>query len=543
MLRLTLFGDFSLMRADGGEIPLKSKKAKALLTFLALPLGKAHSREEVMALLWADRGEAQARASLRQVLSGLRKELGEDGAAALKISDDALSLDPDAVVINKANGSDELLAGFQLHDPAFEEWLRDERLRLEGIVPVTESSGEPLSPDKPSVAVLPFHNLSGDPKQQCFADGLTEDLITDLSRFRDLFVIAPDSSFAYKNRTLALQEVSRELGVRYILEGSIQKSSETLRITAQLVDGHSGRHLWAQRYDRPDGDIFAVQDDVAEMIVGALATGYGGRLRKAWQGRADKRGPQYFQAYDCFARGLELFNFKKEDTRRARALFREAMELDSGYAKPCAKLAWVYIIDAIFGWADDYGAAMEKGRELALQAIERDDEEAWAYWPLAGYYLFTMRHDLALAELEKALELNLNDADIITDVALILTYAGRPDESLETAQKAMRLNPHNPEWYLAQLGQIFFDARRYEDSIATFERLRTLKTPVMHLYFAASLAAAGRTEEARRQIDAILKQDPGATLEKWTSAEFAPYKDPEDGAHFLENLRKAGLPE
>jgi adenylate cyclase len=543
MLRLTLFGDFSLARADGGEVPLKSKKAKALLAYLALPLGKAHSREEIMALLWSDRGEAQARASLRQVLSGLRKELGDEGAAALKISDDALSLDPDAVLINKANGSDELLAGFQLHDPAFEEWLRDERLRLEGKPPERDLPIEPPLPDKPSVAVLPFHNLSGDPEQQCFADGLTENLITDLSRFRDLFVIAPDSSFAYRNRAPALQEVSRELGVRYLLEGSIQKSSKTVRITAQLVDGQSGRHLWAQRYDRPDGDIFAVQDDVAEMIVGALATGYGGRLRKAWQGRADKRGPRYFQAYDCFARGLELFNFKKEDTRRARGLFREAMELDPGYAKPCAKLAWVYIIDAVFGWADDYSAAMEKGRDLALQAIERDDEEAWAYWPLAGYYLFTMRHDLALAELEKALALNPNDADIITDVALVLTYAGRSDESLETAQKAMRLNPHNPEWYLAQLGQIFFDARRYDEAIATLERLHALKTPVMHLYLAAALAATGRTEDARRQIDKILKQDPGATLEKWTGAAFAPYKNPEDGDHFRENLRKAGLPE
>jgi TolB-like protein len=250
MLRLTLYGGFSVAGATGAEIPLRSRKAKALLSFLALPPGTSRSREEIMALLWSDRGEAQARASLRQALTGLRKDLGEEAMAALRITDDAVSLDPDRVVVENANPGNELLAGFHLHDPAFEEWLRNERLRLEDeMAPGGQSSPSAL-PDKPSIAVLPFTNMSGDAEQDYFADGITEDIITGLSRFRDLFVIARNSSFTYKGRSVKVQDIGAELGVRYVVEGSVRKAGNRVRITAQLVDVVTGNHLWAERYSR-----------------------------------------------------------------------------------------------------------------------------------------------------------------------------------------------------------------------------------------------------------------------------------------------------
>ncbi len=231
MLRLTLFGGFSAAGADGAEIRLKSRKAKALLAYLALPPGKSRSREEIMALLWSDRGEAQARASLRQVLTGLRKDLGEEAMAALNITDDAVSLDPDRVMVAAASAGDELLAGFHLHDPAFEEWLRDERLRLEDTAaPGTQPAG-PSRPDKPSIAVLPFVNMSGDPEQEYFSDGITEDVIARLSRFRSLFVIGNTSSLVYKGQTPKVQDVGRELGVAYVAQGNVRKTGNTVRIT------------------------------------------------------------------------------------------------------------------------------------------------------------------------------------------------------------------------------------------------------------------------------------------------------------------------
>jgi adenylate cyclase len=256
-------------------------------------------------------------------------------------------------------------------------------------------------PDKPSIAVLPFANMSGDPAQEYFSDGITENIITELSRFRDLFVIASNSSFAYKGKAIRVQDVARELGVRFILEGSVQRSNERVRVTAQLIDGSSGLHLWAERFDRKITDIFAVQDEVTETIVGTLAAGYGGRLRKAWQRNAERTKSQNFQAFDYLLRGFELFSFTKEGVARSRELFHRAIELDPNYAKALAKIAWAHLLDATYGWSEDYDASLAKGRDFAMKAIESDDDEAWAHWALAAYYVYTMRHELGLAEFSK----------------------------------------------------------------------------------------------------------------------------------------------
>lgn len=412
-----------------------------------------------------------------------------------------------------------------------------------GLAAHIRSTTSEESTNKPSIAVLPFTNLSGDPGQDYFSDGITVDIVTNLSRFHDLFVIASESSFAYKGKAVNLKDVSQELGVRYILEGSVQRSNDLVRINAQLVDGSMGRHLWAERYERRLDDLFKVQDEVVEMIVGTLASGYGGRLRKAWQKRIQGTRPQNAQAFDCFMRGLDAVDeFTSESNRRGREFFEQAIELDPNYAKAYGKLAWTYLLEAIEGWTDDYDGALKKGFELATKGIESDDGESWAHWPLAAYYAYVGNHDLAELEFQKAVELNPNDADVLTDAGFYLSYAGNAEEGLEMARKAMRLNPHYPEYYTAQLVQIYFDGRRYEDAIAACESLRRFETTVVRLYLAASHAALGHTGDARKAIERVLELDSGATIQKWTDLKMAPYKEPKDLEHFKENLRKAGLP-
>ena len=397
---------------------------------------------------------------------------------------------------------------------------------------------------RPSIAVLPFVSMGGDQAGDYLAWGITENIITNLSRFRDLLVVARQSTGSYEGKAVRIQDVSRNLGVRYVLEGSVQRASDRVRITAQLVEGATGRHLWAERYDRLMEDILAVQDEVTETIVGTLATAYGGRLRKAWQERAESAGVRNFQAFDYFLRGIETMDrFTKEDTKRAREFFQKAVQFDPNYGKAYAKLAWSHIVEATFGWNEDLADSWARGLEFATMAVERDDDEAWGHWALAGYYMYRGQHDRTISEFQKAMELNPNDADVLTDFGWCLSYAGRAEEGLELALKAMRLNPHHPEYWLMQLGQIYYDARRYEEAIATLEGLRTLDTMSIRLYLAASHAALGHTGEAQKAITRALELDSQATLARWTSAELAPYKNPVDLEHFREHLRKAGLPE
>ena len=398
--------------------------------------------------------------------------------------------------------------------------------------------------DKPSIALLPFVNISGDATQDYLSDGITENIIASLSRFRDLLVIASNSTFAYKGKAVKIQDVSRELGVRYLLEGSVQRSSERVRITAQLIDGATGQHLWTERYDRGVEDIFAVQDDVTNMIVGQLATAYGGRLRKAWQGRVEKTGPQDFRAYDHHQRGMDIFNrFTKEDVERARECFHQAVALDPAYGKPYAKIAWTHLIDVQFGWSGNAEESMAIALEFATMALARDDDEAWGHWALAGYHMLCTRYDRALAEYKKALELNPNDADVLNDLGMCLSYAGRAVEGIEMVRNAMRLNPHYPEYWVMQFGPIYFDAGQYEEAIATLESLRSLDTIGVQLYLAASYAALGHADQARRAVERVIEFDPQATIRCRTVVGMAPYKDPKDLEHFRESLRKAGLPE
>jgi adenylate cyclase len=290
--------------------------------------------------------------------------------------------------------------------------------------------------------------------------------------------------------------------------------------------------------------MFAVQDEVTEMIVSQLATAYGGRLRKAWPRCIGKIGPENLRAYDHHQRGMDIYNrFTKEDVTASRSFFQKAIELDRGYSKPYAKIAWSHMTDVCMGWSENVTESLTAAQEFANLAIAHDDDEAWGHWALAGHHLYCGRHDRAIAEYNRAMELNPNDADVLNDFGQCLSYAGRAIEGVQVVRKAMRLNPHHPEYWEMQFGPILFDARDYEEAIAVLEGLRSLHTILVWLYLAASHAALGHDKQARNAVDRVIALNPEATVAQCTTAFMAPYKSPADLNHFRENLRKAGLPE
>lgn len=411
-------------------------------------------------------------------------------------------------------------------------------------VPAEVPIAQPSPSDKPSIALLPFVNMSDDRQQDYFADGITENVITGLSRFRDLFVIASNSTFAYKGKATKIQDASRELGARYILEGSVQRSKDRVRITAQLIDGKTGGHLWAERYDRGVDDIFAVQDDVTERIIGSLATAYGGRLLKAWQERPEVAGTRNFQALDYFVRGMEAMgHITKEGNQRARELFRKAGERDPKFGKAFAKVAWTHMMDVVDGFSENPESSLAHALRYANLAIERDDAEAWGHYALAGHCLYCGQYEPAIAAFHRALDLNPNDADILMDFGYCLSCAGRTTEGLDAAQKALRLNPRHPEWYVVQLGQIYFDSRQYHEAVTALRSLMIIDTVYRWLYLAASHAALGNMTEAKMAVARINQIDPAATIVGRTGPQMTPYKSSGDLEHLRENLRKAGMRE
>jgi TolB-like protein/cytochrome c-type biogenesis protein CcmH/NrfG len=548
MLRLTLYGSFSVASATGAEIALKSRKARAMLSFLALSPGNSRSREEIMALLWSDRGEAQARASLRQVLTGLRKDLGEDFMAALRITDDAVSLDPDRVVVEDANGGEELLAGFHLHDPAFEDWLRDERLRQEEETTPGGQTAPLALPDRPSIAVLPFVNLSDDPAQEYFSDGITEDILTELSRFRSLFVIARNSSFHYKGQSPKVQEIGAELGVRYVVEGSVRKAGNRVRIAAQLIDAATGNHIWADRYDRELDDIFAMQDEVTGMIVSSLA----GHLEKADRGRAARKSSQDLVAYDYLLLGDQsLHQGSKDDILRARQMFRRAIDLEPDSARAHSGLARSYLEELWSDWTTVPEQAAEQAFALAKRAVALDELDGRARTNLAAaHYLAESNFDLAEVQFDIALELNPNDADGYCLKGWCSVLAGRTEQAMVCTETAIRLNPFDDyDCREAQFTAAYI-ARHYQEAV---KALASISNPgcEVNALLAACYAQQGREAEAQQAMASFMERapqeigncpgdDPAAWRTYW--ARLFPFKENSHLGHLLDGFRKAGLP-
>lgn len=374
------------------------------------------------------------------------------------------------------------------------------------------------------------------------SDAITENIITALSRFRDLAVTASHSVFAYKSKRRTLPEIARELGVRFVLEGSVQKSNERVSITAQLIDGHTGAHVWAERFDRSYGDLLAVLDEVTEHIVARLGSPYCGRVGKAWRGQADSSPPRMLRAYDHFLAGLDIFDdWAPGCMHKAREHFFRAIELDQAYGKAYAKIAFSHTVDAWLGWSEDAVQSLAEAGKYATLAITRDDDEAWGHWAHGYYSLFVGRHDCAIAEYRRALQLNPNDPDIMNDFGLCLSLCGRSGDAVAAVQKAMQLNPHYPDWWLAAVGQVYFDARLYKEAIAALERAQTVDMTVNHLYLAASYAAIDDIARAQAATAKARALDPNVTLSSIALGFLDVYKDTADRNHLRVNLVKSGL--
>ncbi|PTE10706.1 winged helix-turn-helix domain-containing tetratricopeptide repeat protein [Mesorhizobium helmanticense] len=386
-------------------------------------------------------------------------------------------------------------------------------------------------PDKPSIAVLPFVNFSNDPEQDSFADGLTEDLITDLSRISGLFVIARNSTFAYKGKAMDVRGIAEDLGVRYLLEGSARRAAGRVRINAQLVDAASGEHLWAERFDRSLEDIFAVQDEVTATIVEALL----GRLRAP----PPRNRPKNLEAYDLCVRARKLIDDSPQTAREAHLMLTRAVSLDPGYAEAYRWLA----MNHWMGWVH-WGQPIEPNRgialELARKAVAIDPNDAGCHWVLANLLAYERSFDEADAEFAKAFELDPNEADAWATLADITTLAGRVEEGLEQIRKAFRLNPFPASWYYLTLGQAQYAAREYEAAVETLRRDETYRTSSRR-FLAASLAQLGRLDEARAEVELFLVSNPHFTTRFWVTTE--PFRDAATLDHFVDGFRKAGLPE
>jgi TolB-like protein/DNA-binding SARP family transcriptional activator/cytochrome c-type biogenesis protein CcmH/NrfG len=395
-------------------------------------------------------------------------------------------------------------------------------------------------PEQPSIAVLPFANLSGDPEQAHFADGLAEDIITILSKIPTLFVIARNSTFTYRDKPVKVQRVAEELGVRFVLEGSVRRAEGRVRVTAQLIDALGGNHLWSGRYDRDAKGFLALQDDIAGNIVRALQI----ELTEGEMARVQLgRGTGDIEAWASAMRGHALLRrITKEDVARGRQLIERAIALDPDYATAWSFLAWTHLHDARFGWSASRAESFRAATAAAKRAIALDDSLPDAYAVLGAIELIQRRHDPAIADMEKAVALEPNGADHTALLAWALTYAGRPAEAAALLEKAMRLSPYYPAWYLVTLGRAYRLAGRYDDAIAALERAEA-RAPTnfhMHVVFAVILSELGRLEEARAKVAHILRMDPNYTIAEFAKA--VPYKDPAEFDRIRHALRRAGLP-
>lgn len=398
-------------------------------------------------------------------------------------------------------------------------------------------------PTKPSIAILPFHNLSGDPEQAYFADGIVEEIITALSRVRWLFVIDRNSSFTYQDRTVDVKQVGQELGVGYVLEGSVRKAAGRVRITGQLIEATTGAHLWAERFEGTLDDIFALQDQIATSVVGAIAP----QVELAEIERAKRKPTASLNAYDCYLRGLaHVHRGSRESIQQALTLFHRSIELDPEFAAAHAMAAWCYFWRKVNGWMTDRPREVAEGARLAHRAVELGRDDAVAL-TRGGHALAHLAGDLdsGIALLDRAVFLNPNLASAWFLGGFLRTWHGESDSAIEHFERAMRLSPVDPEFYRMQAGvaMAHLFAGRFDKASAWAEEAYTnLPSFLMAVsIIAASRALAGRPDEARRAMEHLRALDPAlriSNLEDWL-----PIHRPEDLSVFAEGLREAGLPE
>jgi len=391
--------------------------------------------------------------------------------------------------------------------------------------------------DKPAIVVLPFANMSGDPEQEFFADGLTEDVITELSRFRDLLVISRNTSTRYKGKAVEVKKIARELAVHYLLEGSVRKVGNRVRVTVQLIDAETDRHIWADRYDRELEDIFAIQDEVTSSVVATLSR----RVEAATRERAANKPTENMVAYECVLAGKLLHHRStKEDNVAAMVMLERAIELDPRYAHAHAWAACTLGQAWSNGFCADRDATWNRIIEELQTAHALDDNDSDVHRILAAVHLTHNDHDKATYHQDRALALNPNDDLIVVQQGEILTWLGRADEGIDWIKKAMRLNPYHPERYWNHLGRAYFVAHRYSEAVEAVKHITTLDH-FHHAFLAAANGQTGNEVEARTHAKEALARKPDFTAADYLST--VHYKRQEDLDHHRASLLKAGLPE
>jgi adenylate cyclase len=397
---------------------------------------------------------------------------------------------------------------------------------------------------KPSIAVLPFVNLDNDPQQDYFSDGITGDIITELSRFSDLFVIARSSAFQYKGKAIDVRQVGRELGVRYVLEGSVRRDDKRIRITAELIDATNGAHRWAERYDRELKDAFAVQDEVVRGLVSVLQV----RVVEAEAERALLKPPAAWEAYDYYLRGAEAWatGFAQRPMAsfyEARRCLERSIAIDPEYARAYAMLARSYTYTYLEPRNEEYlnPSALRRADELAKTAVQLDASLPQAHTMLGAALMYKRRHEESIAEFEQAFALNPNFSDHA--FGLCLVFAGQPERAIEVMQASMRLEPFRNAVRLAYMGNAYYMLGRYEEAVTPLResarRMPDLR--ITQLWLAATYAQLDRLGEARAAADEVRRIEPDFAIERWKLT--AVYKRPEDSERLFDGIRKAGLPD
>ena len=401
--------------------------------------------------------------------------------------------------------------------------------------------------DHAAIAVLPFDDMSAAHDQQYLADGISEELITGLAKFPELIVMSRSATIAHKDKPTDIRQVGKDLNVRYVVDGSIQRSDESVRVTAQLIDATTGSQLWADRYDREIKSIFAIRDEITRSIVGTIG-GLAGKLAQAEVERLAGKDPNSFTAYDYLTRGwYEWHKFTREGNAAARDLFEKARKIDPDYARAYAGLAWAYADDYDYEWTDDYDKTLKLTLENASTAARLDPNDYQAQWVLGWAYLYNRQYEQAMAHYLRARELNPNDAELLAEMGNFLIFIGQPKRAIDQVKEAIRLNPFHESWYVEYLGWAYEEAGMPKEAVEIFEQAVDLRNPRDdQLWYFPTLAVAysqlGRADDARKIVEILLSRRPNYSTSEVVSRAF-PYKTKELTDKYVNAVRRVGLPE
>jgi adenylate cyclase len=503
-----------------------------LLCLLVERRGELVTREEILEGVWGKGVFVDSENGINTAVRKIRRALDDDASAPRFIITVPARGYRFVASIQETNGT--IVAPKAVSVPPVNSTPSPERSRAASIYPA-QTLALPL-PDKPSIVVLPFTNLSGDREQEYFSDGLTDDLITSLSGLPGLFVIARTSAFTYKGRATKVQDISREMGVRFVLDGSVRRAANRIRVTAQLVDATTGGHLWAERYDRPMSDIFALQDEIVRRIVTTLNL----QLTLREMGiSADNRRTDNLDAYDCYLRGLEYhWSMTKLGCLKARQMFEKAADLDAKYAAAYKELMWNHLLGWVWQWDPDPDG-LDRALKMGQQAIALDDSLASARTVLGVVYLFRWQYEQAVSEAERAVVLDQNSAYGYGYLSYILSLSGRPAEAIAPAEKAMRLDPRRREFYLFYEGVAYVLMSRNGDAVDPLKRCAARFPNNLGAHIWLAYAELGREREARAAVAEVLRISPDFSLELFEQT--SPVRDRVLQERRVANLGKAGL--